>query len=116
MPHRPPYADHRVIKKLPAGSQGAKALTTEYGDRLVCVRHRLDPAGTKRITTVELVVSTKPIARRPSPIVAVRLRVHERALQRRLKAAGARWDDARQVWRVRRATAMALGLRQRIEP
>jgi hypothetical protein len=111
-----PLAVLRVVKKIAAGDRGAKALSAHFGEKLVCVRHRIDPTGTKRLTTVELLVSEKPIARRPSPTVDLAIRVQERELQARLKAAGARWDQAEQVWRVRRATAVALGLRKRIVP
>lgn len=111
-----PLAVLRVVKKIAAGDRGAKALSAQFGDKLVCVRHRIDPTGTKRLTTVELLVSEKVIARKPSPTVEIALRVHERALQARLKLAGAKWDNVEEVWRVRRATAVALGLRKRIVP
>jgi len=63
---------------------------------------------------VELIVSEKVISRRPGPTVDVDVRVHEKDLQARLKAVGARWDKAEEVWRIRRSTAIALGLKQRI--
>ena len=44
------------------------------------------------------------------------VRVQERDLQTRLKVAGAQWDKTAQVWRVRRATAVPLGLKKRIVP
>lgn len=106
----------RVIKTIAAHGRGAKAFTAQHGERLVCVRHRIDPTGTRRLTTVELVVAERPIARKQSPLVSVSVAVHERAVQARLKISGARWDPVEQVWRVRRATAVALGLRARIVP
>jgi hypothetical protein len=106
----------RVMKKLTPSDRGAKGLAMEYGDQLVCVRHRLDETGTKRVTTVELIVSEKVIARRPGPTVDVALRPQEKALQAKLKAAGARWQKSEQVWTIRRSTAVALGLKSRIVP
>lgn len=106
----------RVIKKFAPNDRGAKGLTTEYGNQLVCVRHRLDSTGTKRLTTVELIVSENHIIRRPGPTVDVSLRPQEKELQSRLKAAGARWQKAAQVWSIRRSTAIALGLKDRIVP
>jgi hypothetical protein len=106
----------RVIKKIARGERGSKGLTAEHGERLVCIRHRIDPTGTVRLTTVELVVSEKKIQRRPSPMVDVVVKLHERELQGRLKAAGGRWDQNERVWRIRRATATALGLKKRILP
>lgn len=109
-----PLSSLRVVKKIAADGRGAKALSARFGERLVCVRHRIDPTGTKRLTTVELVISEKAIARKPSPMVDLVIAVQEREIQARLKTAGARWDKVEQVWRVRRATAVALGLRSRI--
>lgn len=91
-------------------------LTAEYGDKLVCVRHRIDDTGTRRLTTVELIVSEKPIVRRPGPTVDVDIHLQEKDLQAKLKAAGARWDKVEQVWRIRRSTAIALGLKNRVVP
>jgi hypothetical protein len=106
----------RVIKKIAPHQRGAKALTAEYGDRMVCVRHRIDPTGTQRLTTVELIVSQQKISHRSGPQVDIAVQRQERALQAQLKAAGARWNPERETWRIRRATAIALGLRHRILP
>lgn len=114
--NKPRAADLRVIKTLAPHGKGAKGLTAEYGSRLVCVRHRLDVSGTKRLTTVELIVSEKLIQRRPGPTVDIALRPHERELHAKLKVVGARWHKAEGVWIVRRSTAIALGLKERIVP
>lgn len=108
--------DARVIKKLAPEANGAKNLSAQYGASLVCVRHRLDDTGTQRITTVELVVAVQPIRRRPGPTVDVRVLPKERALQAKLKQAGARWHETEAVWSLRRSTAIALGLNDRIVP
>lgn len=108
--------DARVIKKLAPDTNGAKHLSAKYGASLVCVRHRLDDTGTQRITTVELVVSVQPIRRRPGPTVDVRVLPKERALQAKLKQAGARWHETEAVWSLRRSAAIALGLKDRIVP
>lgn len=106
----------RVIKKMAANSRGAIGLTERYGDQLICVRHRLDVTGTKRLTTVELVVAETVIARRPGPTVDIDVHPREKELRDKLKAAGARWDKSEMVWRIRRSTAIALGLKGRIVP
>jgi translation elongation factor EF-G len=111
-----PAPNLRVIKKIAPNERGAKNLTMTYGGQLVCVRHRLDTTGTMRLTTVELVISEKRIARRPGPTVDVALRPQEKELQAKLKAAGARWHKADEVWSIRRSTAIALGLKERIVP
>lgn len=104
----------RVIKKLAPGDRGAKALASEYGEALICVRHRQDASGTKRLTTVELVVAEKEIIRRPGSTVDVVLHPGEKVLQAKLKAVGARWYKKEGVWTLRRSTAVALGLKSRI--
>lgn len=104
----------RVIKTIAPGERGAKALAAVYGEQLVCVRHRLDPHGRVRLTTVEVVISATRRQLRPSPTVAVVLPFDAHELRQRVVAAGGRWDPIDKVWRLRRATAMALGLRQRI--
>lgn len=108
--------DLRVMKRLAPDARGAKALTAQYGDELVCVRHRLDETGTVRLTTVELIIRRTAIRRRPGPTVDVSLRPYEKALQAKLKAAGAKWHKAEQVWSIRRSTAISLGLKARIVP
>lgn len=118
MPHAPKLqtTELRVIKRLAPGARGAKTLTAKHGPALVCVRHRLDASGTRRLTTVELVVDEAMIRRRPGPTVDVALRVYEREHAARLKAAGGRWHEAEGVWTIRRSTAVALGLKSRIVP
>lgn len=113
---RPPASSGklRVIKTIAPGERGAKALAAVYGEQLVCIRHRLDPSGRVRLTTVEVVISATRLQWRPSPTVAVVLPFDAHALRQRVVAAGGRWDPIAKVWRLRRATAMALGLRQRI--
>ena len=104
----------RVIKTIAPEAHGAKALADVYGEQLVCIRHRLDPSGRVRLTTVEVVISAARLQLRPSPTVAVVLPFDAHALRQRVAAAGGRWDPIAKVWRLRRATAMALGLRKRI--
>jgi hypothetical protein len=106
----------RVIKKLAPGDRGAKTLASRYGNALLCVRHRQDASGTKRVTTVELIVGETTIARRPGPTVDVALHPSERALRAKLKAVGARWHESEGVWTLRRSTVIALGLKERIVP
>ena len=78
-----------------AGQRGTKRLTAQYGDRLVCVRYRYDAQRRKRLKTVELIVEETDWTPAPGPpapdvIVAVRIDVTERALQKTVKASGGR--------------------------
>jgi hypothetical protein len=115
-PRTPNMADMelRVIKTLAPKARGAKSLAAKFGAPLICVRHRLDRTGMRRLTTVELVVSETAIRRRPGPTVDIALRPKERELQARVKAAGGKWHPEQAVWSMRRSVAIALGLKKRI--
>lgn len=112
-PSSPPL---RVAKKLAPTQPGALKLARRYGAALVCVRYRLDAAGTHRYTTVELIVERAPVAKRVNPqsIVGVRIGYHEAALQTAAKANGATWDRPAKLWRMTHGAAVELGLRERI--
>jgi hypothetical protein len=99
-----------VVKKLAPGSPGAKRYAGRYGDALVCVRYRDDPANHRRLTTVELVVDARPLP----PPVGLRIAYGETALRQQIKAAGGIWDAERKLWRVPRTVARKLKLENRI--
>jgi hypothetical protein len=104
----------RVVKKLAPDQPGALKLAQKYGDALICVRHRVDPTGQVRTTTVELRVDQAPIRPRVDRTVGVRIDYAERSLQVAAKAAGATWDPQARLWRMPIRVADALGLRARI--
>ena len=86
---------------------------------LVCVRYRYDEQRQKRLKTVELIVAQEPWAPLETPpaadvLVPIRLALSEVTLRQQVKQAGGRWDPRRQVWEVRYARAVALGLTERI--
>jgi len=88
----------RVVKKLPPHAKGALKLAQQFGEALMCVRHRVDAKAQFRYTTVELLVDKAAIRPRKESIVGVRIGPDEYALQKVVKAAGARWDPDRKVW------------------
>jgi hypothetical protein len=110
------------------GQKGTKRHLERFGDRLLFVRYRYDPAGRRRVTTVELIVDEQPWAPRtetalekttPRPpdlpeLVALRIERHESAIRAKVKAAGAKWDAVRRVWILPLRRARALGLQERI--
>lgn len=49
----------RIRLHLKPGQKGTKQLLAQYGDRLICVRHRYDAQRRKRFKTVELVVTER---------------------------------------------------------
>jgi len=105
----------RVVKKLSPLQPGAVKLARQYGDALLCVRHRHDSEGSYRYTTVELVVDRAPIQHRPGRMVGVRLALNERTLRLIACASGATWDPTTKLWRMPRQIAQRLGLLDRVE-
>lgn len=105
---------YRVIKTLRPTDRGAIAFARQYGDALVCVRHRTDARGKVRHTTVELTVQSTAIRPRSVKMVWVRVEAQERALHAVVKAAGGMWDGRRRQWRLPSRVASILNLRDRV--
>lgn len=114
---RSELAQTRVVKRLNPSQPGAMKLTRRYGDALVCVRYRHTADGTRRYTTVELVVDDGLVAHRTPPdetIVFVRLAFDDAKRRSRALAQGARWDARGRVWSMTAAAAKRLGWVKRI--
>jgi hypothetical protein len=107
-------ASLRVTKKLSPDSRGALKLSRQYGDALVCVRHRSDDRGDYRYTTVELLVEKTPIRPRSDTLVTIRIAPDEKSLQSLVKAAGGKWDFNLRLWRLPRRVVGLLRLTDRI--
>ena len=109
-----------VVKRIGPTQPGAIKLARQFGERLVCVRYRHDPANTYRYTTVELIVDEAPLQARPRSkrpsiqLVAIRIDLSETVLRRLVRSHGAVWDGKAKLWYLRRTTATALGLEERI--
>jgi len=112
MPQDHQRAPTRVIKTLQPEDAGARRWAAEYGDRLVCVRYRMDLKRQRRKTTVELVVEDVP--RLGALPVAVQVAFEETALRQQVRAAGGTWDARAKLWRLPLDTARRLGLTERI--
>jgi hypothetical protein len=104
----------RVVKKISPSRPGAVKLARHYGESLVCVRHRMDPAGRVRVTTVELIIETTPVRREIDVLVGVQIDFEEHALRGRARAEGATWDREARVWRMPLSVAHALRLQKRV--
>lgn len=111
----PPGAGRlRVTKKLAPDSRGALKLARQFGESLLCVRHRIDDHGEYRYTTVELLIDKARVQPRSDHVVGVRVEAHEKALQQLVRAAGGSWDYKARVWRLPRRVAGILRLTDRI--
>jgi hypothetical protein len=98
---------------------GTQRWLQRFGEALICVRHREDPAGLRRIVTVELAMG--PVAarlRQPRlserswyPITVDR---RDRPLRAQLREHGGYWDADQAYWYLRGAMILKLGLEDRI--
>ena len=104
----------RVVKKLSPSAKGAIKLAQQFGETLICVRHRVDPKAKFRYTTVELLVEKSAIRPRKVSMASVKIGPGEYSLHRVLKAAGGRWDSEDQVWRLPRRLVGILRLTDRL--
>ncbi len=102
----------RVVKKLSPQSPGARRWAATYGEKLVCVRYRVDLQGQRRQTTVEIVVDEAPTLN--GLRVGVRVAWGEKDLGRAVRAAGGIWDATAKLWVMTLGQAKGLGLMDRI--
>lgn len=114
VPTKADRSKHRVVKTLAPTDRGALELARRYGDALVCVRHRTDPKGKVRHTTVELLISSEPIRKRSAGMVLVQTHPREQGLHAAIRAAGGVWDAKQQMWRLPSRIATILNLRNRV--
>jgi len=110
----------RVTRTMWPPAAGTQRWQAQYGiDMLLCVRHRADPAGLRRVVTVELVVgevATRRTQRRLVERTLYPLLVgpQERALRTAILAHGGRWDPDQRLWYLTGAAVDSIGLLDRI--
>jgi hypothetical protein len=107
-------ASLRITKKLSPESRGALKLARQFGETLICVRHRCDDKGEFRYTTVELLVEKTAIRPRTENLVGIQIGPDEKPLQTVVRAAGGTWDYKARVWRLPRRVVGILKLVDRI--
>jgi hypothetical protein len=112
----PSLSSLRVAKTYAPHQPGAKRFALRHGEQLVCVRQRLNAAGTMRYTTVELLVETTPVASRARSLVALRIPPGDRATRTLLMSCGGQWQPALRYWLVSRVVARNMGLLGMVVP
>jgi hypothetical protein len=100
-----PVGRMRVVKKLSPSDRGAIKLAEQFGETLLCVRHRVDAKAKVRFTTVELLVGKAFIRTKQETLVGVRIDWEEQSLLSVARGAGAKWDGKDRVWRMPSPTA-----------
>jgi hypothetical protein len=103
-----------ITKTIQPGEMGSKQLFQQYGDRLVCVRYRIDHNLKRRYKTVELIIEEKPVMPRLQPMVWLKIGFNETELRQRIKDAGAKWIAGEKVWEMSYETSKRLKLQDRV--
>ena len=108
-----------VRKTLRPGQKGTQRFLRDWGERLVCVRYRFDPAKRVRYTTVELVASelrpwVPPFRPRPDALIYLWVDRDDWRTLKKVREARAWWDRERGLWRLRYDQAERMKLRSRI--
>ena len=104
----------RVTKKLATDNRGAIKLAQQFGEALVCVRHRVDSEAEFRYTTVELLVEKVAMRPRETKMVHIRVNPKEYGLRTIVRAAGGAWDSKVGHWKIPKRVATVLRLSRRI--
>jgi hypothetical protein len=104
----------RVVKKLAPIDRGAIKLRQQFGETLVCVRHRVDAEARIRYTTVELLVDKAEMQPRQPQMVHIRIDPKEYGLRTVIRTAGAVWDYRLGLWQIPKRVATILRLTARI--
>lgn len=113
----PPRQDGNVVKKLKPGAPGTLRWLERFGEKLMCVRYRIDEKSSRRYTTVELLVDDRAIPTRnakPDQQVFLKVGVSEKTTQQQIKAAGGTWNPETRLWMLPYRKAKALKLQPRI--
>jgi hypothetical protein len=113
-PRAAPGHNWSVGKTMQTDARGAIKLSRRFGNALICVRYRLSPDGTQRMTTVELEVDCVDVQKKTNPAVAVKIYPSETKLIAQAKAKGAWFNAKTRLWRMHQNDAYALGLANRI--
>lgn len=105
---------------LKPGQKGAKRLTDQYGDALVCVRYQYDSELRQRLKTVELIVertdwTPPPPKHAADSLVPLHIEGYEKDLRAQAKAAGGRWSPEKQLWFVQYGKIVGTQLEKHIQ-
>ncbi|HHJ35344.1 MAG TPA: hypothetical protein ENJ87_06230 [Gammaproteobacteria bacterium] len=104
-----------VSRTLQPGEMGTKHYLDHYGDKLVCVRYRINKKAGKRYTTIELIVNEKPLfSQKKGVFVWLRIGFNETELREKAKTAGAKWLAEEKYWEMEYETMKTLGLKNRV--
>lgn len=115
----------RITTTLRPGQKGTKHLTEKYGERLICVRYRLDRKTGKRYTTIELIEQESETCihaaddrlyqyQHNSQMLGLRIEYWETDLREKVKQAGGIWRPRHKLWELPYSEVVSLELESRV--
>ena len=109
----------KALRTLIPGDPGTKKAMHKYGDKLICVRYRIDPQTLKKYKTVEIIEEEikKNSNKKRIPmnkIIDLKIHVKEIHLRNIIKSVGGKWNPQKQTWRLPYSEIKNLGLEKRI--
>mgnify|MGYP003704726121 CR=1 FL=1 len=103
--------DTSVTKTLAPGQPGTLGWSHRHGSALVCVRYRESGDGSRRYTTVELVVDERIVRKPKAPrTVGVTVDYDDLITRQSILAAGGIWNPEHKMWLLPETTALELCL------
>ena len=113
--HGARWSSSRVRLHLKLGQKRTKQLLAQYGDRLVCLRHRYDAQRRKCCKTVELIVAARDCEpTEPRVTLHQIVAFTDGAARKKVKQAGGHGIRGRRVWPLPYDRAVVLGTHSRI--
>lgn len=115
----------RTTTTLRPGQKGTKRLMEKYGERLVCVRYRVDRNTGKRYTTIELIEQENETAsqaaddrlnqhQHKTQRLGLRIEYWETDLREKVKQAGGMWRPRQKLWELPYSDVVSMGLESRV--
>jgi len=111
--------EFRTQKVLKAGQPGTQKYVRQFGEKLLCIRHKYEKMTQQKYITAEIIVeSTKwyPNADNipHNKIMDLNIEYKEKYLRKLVQESGGKWNPGKKVWQLAFHQVKALGLEDRI--
>ncbi len=109
----------KTQKLIKPGQPGTKKCVEKYGDRLICIRYKIDKKENRWLKTAEIILHEKSITGRrkripPNKLMPLKINYNNIYLRKLVKAAGGKWDSIKKVWELPYNKVIELGLEKNL--
>ncbi len=109
----------KTKKVIKAGKPGTQKYVREFGNKLLCIRHKYDRARGQKYITAEIIVEatqwTPNECNIPhNKLMDLNVEYKEINLRLLIRNAGGKWNPKEKVWQLAYSEVKALGLEDRI--